>query len=286
MSQVYVVNSSPSKPISAWTQADLCVASGGHISLGITYQDEFSFFGTTPTPSLALSSDFLTCSDAKDALEGDKEAYELLQYLDATTMRTPGEESPVNDFVVALLRALNFAPKGAMIRTQKDFPFRTPNSVQHVKADVCILEGTDPLLIIQEDKPHLDPFYNVFVRLIATAVASFSADASYRKQYDIQGRRTDIMHGIIMNGSWPTFYKIPELRTLAGCVTEGWDTSVRIQVMAYRPSVPRPLQREREGMKPLDNRKIIHSSFLRFKYLMFENAGKGMGYLSEIKNNR
>lgn len=72
MSQVYVVNSSPSKPISAWTQADLCVASGGHISLGITYQDEFSFFGTTPTPSLALSSDFLTCSDAEDALEGDK----------------------------------------------------------------------------------------------------------------------------------------------------------------------------------------------------------------------
>jgi hypothetical protein len=279
MSKVYVVNSS-SKPISSWTQGDL--ECGGYVQLPITYEDEISFFGTTPTPSLALSSDFLACSDAGDALDGDKEVYELLQYLDATTMRTPGEESPVNDFVVALLRALNFAPKGAMIRTQKDFLFRTPNNVQHVKADVCILEGTDPLLIIQEDKLHLDPFYNVFVHLIATAVASFSADASYRKQYDILERRTDTIHGIIMNGSWPTFYKIPYLRTLAESITERPPWAHSIQIKAYRPTVPRSLQREREGMKPLDNRKIIISSFLRFKYLMFENAGKGMDYFSKL----
>jgi len=202
-------------------------------------------------------------------------------------MCTPGEGSPVNDFVVALLHALNFVLKGAMIWTQKNFLFRTPNDVQHVKADVCILEGTDPLLVIQEDKLHLDPFYNVFVCLIATVVASFSADASYRQQYDILERRTDTMHGIIMNGSWPTFYKIPYLRTLADFITEGrqWDSS--IQIKAYRPTVPRPLEREREGMKPLDNRKIIISSFLRFKYLMFENAGKGMDYSFEtLKNTR
>jgi hypothetical protein len=94
--------------------------------------------------------------------------------------------------------------------------------VQHVKADeICILEGTDPLLIIQEDKSHLDPFYNVFVCLIAAAVASFSADASYREQYDILARRNDIIYGIIMNGSWPTFYKIPGLRTLTTYIEEG-----------------------------------------------------------------
>ena len=280
-SRVYVVNNPLPKPISAWTEADL--VAGGYSSLPVIYQDELSFFGTTPTPSLALSSDFLACLDAEDALDGDKEAYELLQYLDATTMRTPGEESPVNDFVVALLRALNFAPKGAMIRTQKDLPFRTRHGVQHVKADVCILEGTNPLLIIQEDKSHLDPFYNTFVRLIATAVASFGVDASYRTQYDIEARRNDTIHGIIMNGSWPTFYKIPNSRTVVNQI-EAWGSgSWTYQIQVYRPSVQRPLQREREGMKPLDNRKIILSSFLRFKYSMFENAGKGMDYFSKLK---
>lgn len=108
MQQAYVVNSSPSKPISAWTEADLLGLRA--VRFPIKYQDDISFFGHTPTLSLALSSNFLACSDAEDAVDGDKEAYELLQYLDATTMRTPGEESAVNDFVVALLRALNFAP--------------------------------------------------------------------------------------------------------------------------------------------------------------------------------
>ena len=199
MQSVYVANSFPSKPISTWTEDDLLDLTP--FRNPIKYQSESSFFGDTPTPFLALSSHFLDCLDAEDTLDGDKEAYELLQYLDATMMRTPGEESSVNDFVVALLRALNFAPKGAMIRTRKDFPLRVRNGVQHVKADICILEGTDPLLIIQEDKTHLDPFYNAFVCLIATAIASFSADASYREQYDVLARRNDIIYGIIMNGS-------------------------------------------------------------------------------------
>ena len=289
---VYVVNSSRSKPINTWTVGDLAIHIGFSLehSPGLKYENEHEFFGSTPMPPLTLSSDFLTCLHAEDAVYGDKEAYELLQYLDATTIRTLGEESPVNDFVVALLRALNFAPKGTMIRTRKDFPFLSYCDIQNVKADVCILEGTDPVLIIQEDKSHLDPFHNAFVGLITTALASFCADSSHRAQYNIMERRNDIVYGIIMNGSWPTFFKIPGLRQLdmvwrSKLINGGSYSSWRgIKIRAYRPGVPRPLQREREGMKPLDSRKVILHSFLRFKHLVFENAGKGMYSFSE--NNR
>jgi len=282
---VYTVNSSRSKPINVWTEGDLATRIGFSLEDSLKYENEHEFFGSKPTPPLTLSSDFLACLHAEDAVYGDKGAYELLQYLDATTIRTFGEESPVNDFVVTLLRALNFAPKGTMIRTRKDFRFLSHTDTQHVKADVCILEGTDPVLIIQEDKSHLDPFHNAFVGLITTALASFCADASHREQYNTMARHSDIVHGIIMNGSWPTFYKIAGLKQLAAIwkwkpiYGEGYSCE-DIQIRAYRPSVPRPLQREREGMKPLDNRKIVLYSFLRFKHLVFENAGRGTDYFS------
>ena len=45
-------------------------------------------------------------------------------------------------------------------------------------------------------------------------------------------------------------------------------------VWAYRPTVPRPQQRLKEGMKPLDNRKLLVDEFLRLKQLMLQTSGK------------
>ena len=47
----------------------------------------------------------------------------FIQYLDEAMMRSPGDDSTTSDFVVALLRALDFAPKGTMIRTGENLSF-------------------------------------------------------------------------------------------------------------------------------------------------------------------
>jgi hypothetical protein len=279
---VFVANSSHPKPVSAWTPLDF--TGGRYYQFPEVKLNDFLFFGNIPTPPLSLSSDFLTCLHPEDSLHGDKEVYELLQYLDATMTRTAGEESAVIDFVVALLRVLDFAPKGTMIRTRKKFPLLSHDGAQHATADVCILEGTDPLLIIQEDKSHLDPFYDAFIQLMATATAAYSADALNRDKYGLPSRRNTDVLGIVMIGSWPTFYKITGLGELVNMVKDPCLIRGKyISIHSYHPNVPRPLQREREGMKPLDNREIIISSFMQFKQLVFENTGKGMHHLSKLR---
>ena len=67
-----------------------------------------------------------------------------------------------------------------------------------------------------------------------------------------------------MDGSMPTFYKIPVTPELVRAVESGERPEEETVVHAYRPEVPRP----EEGMRPLDNRPIILSCFEAFRQLL------------------
>ena len=76
---------------------------------------------------------------------------------------------------------------------------------RYAKADVCIVEGTDPLLIVQQDKSHMNLGGDADSRLIATAIAAYDKDSLHRLEYGLparSGRRRVV--GIVMSGSWPT----------------------------------------------------------------------------------
>ena len=68
--------------------------------------------------------------------------------------RIPGEESSLTDFIVTPLCALGIALK------QHSKEFLPPSS--------------DMQYFVKVDELHLDPFYNVFIHLMATAVASLT----------------------------------------------------------------------------------------------------------------
>lgn len=257
-----------------WTYRDL-----DRYSIRIKYEDADTFFAPISAPPASLiPSDFLTCLDTEDAIQGDERAYTFIQYLDTAMSPPPGDESAVNDFIVNLLLTLGFAPKGTMIRTRKKFPLRIGGEMRYAQADACILDGAHPLLLIQEDHSRVDPLTDPIPSLIAAAIAAF--DVANCGKYGLHNYAplTPIL-GITLCGSWPTFFKIPVFPELVDVVARDGFRDVVVPhptvcVTAHSPHVARPLKRLEEGMKPLDNRFLILFALMRLKHLMFHLSGK------------
>ena len=68
-----------------------------------------------------------------------------------------------------------------------------------------------------------------------------------------------------MKGTAPIFYKIKVTVALVTSVAGGVYPPATTIVYAHIPDIPRPNQRWNEGMKPLDNRRIILSCYEAFK---------------------
>ena len=77
-----------------------------------------------------------------------------------------------------------------------------------------------------------------------------------------------VMPGIVLIGTTPTFYKIPVTTGLVRHVAEGTYPPEKTIVFAHIPEVPRPNRRWSEGMKPLDNRAVILSCYEAFKRIV------------------
>ncbi|KIM43582.1 hypothetical protein M413DRAFT_434331 [Hebeloma cylindrosporum] len=266
----------------------------------IGYQTADAFFKhnaivvpAAPLPS-TFDADFFAALNAEDAKILGGETYRMIQYLDEAMVLSPGDDSATSDFVVALLRALDFAPQGTMIRTGKNFPLQVCGEKRYAKADVCIVEGTNPLLLVQQDKSHVNPLGgDADARLVAAAIAALDKDSLYRAEYGLPKRSSSQVVGFVMSGSWPTFFKLSPRSVREDpdhpCITASYGTFTN--VFAYRPVVPRPQQRLKEGMKSLDNRKLLVTEFLRLKQLMFQTSGKmvppaGTGSIIQYEDGR
>jgi hypothetical protein len=97
-------------------------------------------------------------------------------------------------------------------------------------------------------------------RLISDAIAAFHND-NMRLGRDLDPLASKVMPGIVVDGTMPTFYKIPITPELVRAVEYGEHPEEETVVHGYRPAVPRP----EEGIRPLDNRYIIFSCFAAFK---------------------
>src|SRR6266850_3885298 len=127
-------------------------------------------------------------------------------------------------------------------------------------------------------------FYS-FMKTNSTSIMPFSPIPSVslspkRSQLSPQTRTLDlarsrrsppyqfkIMPGIILNGTSPTFYKIPVSKNLVTAVQDGHYPKQETVVLAHRPAVVPSARRpcSDEGMNPLDNRRLIFSCFEAFK---------------------
>jgi hypothetical protein len=232
-------------------------------NITVVYQDAATFFERPDLPRPNINSDVLTAPDPNDA--ADDNAYELLRHMDLAMSPAPAEESAVDDFAVLLLRALGYTRRGRVFRTRKDIPLVICGENRHAKTDVCIVDDNEILLLVQEDKRHLENS-DPEPQLIAEAIAAFAANNQIRQQTLAQPPLpSKVMAGITMKGTAPTFYKINVTTELITSVGGGVYPDIPTVVYAHIPSIPRPNRRWSEGMKPLDNRRIILSCYEAFK---------------------
>ena len=242
-----------------WTWNELAA-----YNITVEYQNAATFFGTHNLPQPAtINPAVLTATDPDDA--ADDSVYELLRTMDLAMSPAPAEESAVDDFAVLLLRALGYSTRGRVSRTRKDIPLVICGENRYTKTDVCIIDQNQILLLVQEDKRHMDNS-DPEPQLIAEAIAAFAENNRTRQQTLNQlPLESKVMAGITMKGTAPIFHKIKVTAALVTSVGGGVYPRVATTVYAHVPDVPRPNRRWSEGMKPLDNRRIILSCYEAFK---------------------
>ncbi|KAI5983897.1 hypothetical protein EDD15DRAFT_2178197 [Pisolithus albus] len=207
-------------------------------NISIVPEDCATFFGTDVLPLLDHHHDLVNNPTA-DEMEDD-DSYLAALYMDLAANQVPDQESAVVDFVKQLLHTMD------------------------AKADVCIMDDYEVLLVVREDRRHME-VADPNARLIAAAIAAVQNNNRMRSMVgsDVLGFKE--MAGIIMLGTHLTFFKIPVTEELLQAVQTGQFPPTPTVVSMHVPTLPRPAERFREGMQPLDNRRIIIAYFEAFK---------------------
>ena len=122
-------------------------------NITVVYQDAAAFFEMQNLPQPAINQNVLTSLAADDT--PDDAAYELLRTMDLA-MAPAAEESAVDDFAVLLLRALGYTRRGRVSRTRKVLPLVICGENRHAKTDVCLIDENEIVLLVQEDKRHME----------------------------------------------------------------------------------------------------------------------------------
>ncbi|KAF8119577.1 hypothetical protein EV363DRAFT_1273730 [Boletus edulis] len=249
-----------------WTQDDLQA-----YNIRVVFQDATSFFGG-PLPQPTVNSEVLSARNRDDPTCDDS-VPSFIHLLKLATSATTRDESAVRDFTRLLLEQLKYKVRQSdivgLFGKRRYFEFITCGQVKHVEIDVFILDRSSGhySLLVQEDRrlfqeDELDPE----PQLVASAIGAFYRYNYFRvRALGLPALEEQMLPGIIMTGSLPTFYKISMTTALAHAVQDGQYPTQETVVYAHLPALPRAQQCFDEGMEPLDNRYIIFSCFEAFK---------------------
>ena len=251
------------KPSGEWTNVELRA-----YNITIVAQNAATFFGQPVLPQSTLNPEFLTNLTADEMV--DDENYMLVRYINAATSPIPGEESAVVDFVMHLFRVMGYQNRRRDLRSRKSIPLFVCGSWMYAKMDVCVMDQNEILLLVQEDKQHIEPC-DAKSQLVADAIAAFQFNNTRRQ--DVLGLpllESKVMAGITITGTSPTFFTIPVTTELSQAVEAGQYPATPTIVAMHVPDLPRPSRRLSEGMRPLDNTRQILACFEAFKQFIFD----------------
>ena len=206
---------------SDWDEIDLAA-----YNIRVEFQDATTFFEIPRLPDPVLSAkEVLEVAKASEATTDD--CYALLRVIEATKYPRLNEESAVHDFAAELFRACGYTGRGRLVRTRKDLYFPICGKHKYAKADACILNDMhEVILLVHEDKWHFDNAIHSHpeCQLIAEAIAAFATntnDSVPARPCRSPPYQSKIIPGIILNGTSPTFYKVPVSKDLASAVQGG-----------------------------------------------------------------
>ncbi|PPQ78413.1 hypothetical protein CVT25_011889 [Psilocybe cyanescens] len=227
-------------------------------------QDAATFFEVDPLPEPHVPADMLDKLEAEETT--DLDSFRTLSAMDLAMSAAPSEESAVDDFVVRVFDILGYTNRDVVLRTRKDIEFVICGMCMRAKTDVCLLKNrSEIILLVQEDKRHLEDRGDAEAQLVAEAIAAFQSNNKKRFLAGIDPVLDVLIPGIVMIGTAPIFYKIRVTKELADAVMYGIFPQTPTIVHLHVPSLPRPYRRLSEGMKPLDNRRITLRCYEAFK---------------------
>jgi hypothetical protein len=253
---------------SDWNHIDLAA-----YNIRVEFQDVTTFFDTPHLPDPVLTAEEVLEVNRADQTTTD-DGYVLLRMLEAAMEPTQNQESAVHDFAAELLRACGYTGRGRLVRTRKEILFLTCGEYKYAEADACILNDKDEvILLVHENKLHLDHaiLTDPEAQFIAGAIAAFAENRYKRERSHSSLCQFKTMPGIILHGTSPTFYKIPLSDDLVTAVERGQYPKQETVILTHRPDVlPRARAHRQcyEGMKPLNNRRVILSCFEAFKQIV------------------
>ena len=244
---------------SDWTINDLTAYNNT-----IVQQDAATFFGQADLPAPPHYPDLLNKLTADEM--SDDESYQVIRYIDLVMDPVPGEKSAVDNFAIQLLRVMGYLGRalGGNLRSRKDIPLFICGGWRHAKTDVCVMDRTGHLLLVQKDKRHLE-VVDPKPQLVAKAIAAVQSNNRTRDLLGLDPLDIKVMAGITMTGTSPTFFKIPVTLELIEAIQRGEYPATPTVVAMHYPAVPRPAHRLSEGMRPLDNRRCIRACFEAFR---------------------
>jgi len=239
-----------------WTTEDLCA-----YNVIVEARDFGSFFGQ-PSPILQ-PFELLTNQRADEMTSAENHL--VISFMDLAMNRIPNEESKVAQFTEKLLAALEYESLSRCVVLQQQMPLFICGESRDATADVCIMDMSEILMVVQEDKRHMDAG-EPQPQLIAEAIAAFQFN-NYKRTRILNEPAlvSKVIAGITMLGTAPTFFKIPVTQDLVSAVELGRYPPTPTVVTMHVPDVPRPTYLVAEGMEPLDNREIIFACFEAFK---------------------
>ncbi|KAF8527400.1 hypothetical protein BU17DRAFT_39503 [Hysterangium stoloniferum] len=227
--------------------------------ISIVERDQNTFFNG-PLPAYTGPTGFVQYEDRVQGLDAPSLA--LIKRLDLAMKAMDGEESAVDDFTIQLLWVLGYETEQNVVRSRKHIPLSMCGEQVYTKTDVCVLNVDFEILLVQEDTSHINPT-NPEPQLVAAAIAAFQANNFNRVNFRlIDPLPKQVIPGIIMEGTFPRFYKIEVTADLDMCVRGGTYPATRTIVERHTPRVP---SRRSDGMKPLDNRILILQCYEAFK---------------------
>jgi hypothetical protein len=249
---------------SYWTIDDL----KKNYNITVSRQDAATFFGQAVLPVPPHHPELLDKLTA-DEMTND-ESYQVVRHMDLAMDPTITEKSAVDDFAMCLLRAMGYSGResGRDLRTGKHLSLFFRSVLNHLEADVCVLDKDEFILLVQANKRHKDSrTIAPEPLLIFRAIAAVLYNNHRRRHLGLDPVDVNVMAGISMTGTSPVFFKVPVTLGLIEAVrTRRYPVTVTpTDVAVHYPELPRPSRRLTEGMRPLDNRRSILACYEGFK---------------------
>jgi hypothetical protein len=235
-------------------------------NISIAEQDQQTFFDG-PLPNYTGPPGFAQNEDVTKNL--NFASVILIRHLKLATQIAEGEESSVADFASVLLRSMDYEQDDTIVRMCKRLRLDMCGEEVFLEADVCVMDcnTSNILLVVQEDKSHINLAADPQAQLVADAIAAFQMNnANRRDRLFLPTFDSQVIPGITMIGTCPRFYKIHVTSALDHCVRGGLYPAIKTTVYRHTPRIKDPSY---DIMKPLANRTLTLGLYEAFKNFVY-----------------